>query len=49
MIPFKETAGEAIPELAALQGKFLLAGAAGMVLSLAGCSISSSEKAGLAH
>jgi len=36
MIPLKETAGEAIPELAPLQRKLLVAGAAGMALSLVG-------------
>ncbi len=36
MIPFKETAGDAIPELAPLQRKLLVAGAAGMGLSLVG-------------
>jgi hypothetical protein len=39
VIPFKETAGDAIPELAPLQRKLLVAGAAGMALSLVGLLI----------
>ena len=43
MIPFKETAGEAIPELGPLQRKLLLAGAAGMALSLVGLFINTTQ------
>lgn len=39
MIPFKETAGDAIPELAPLRRKLLVAGAVGMALSLVGLFI----------
>src|SRR6185436_5132465 len=39
VIPFKETAGEAIPELAPLQRKLFIAGAIGMALSLVGLLI----------
>jgi hypothetical protein len=39
VIPFRETAGEAIPELAPLQRRLLVAGAAGMVLSVVGLLI----------
>src|SRR6185369_11005077 len=43
VIPFKETAGEAIPELGPLQRRLLLAGAAGMALSLVGLLINTTQ------
>ena len=43
MIPFKETAGQAIPELGPLQRRLLLAGAAGMAVSLIGLFINTTQ------
>jgi hypothetical protein len=43
VIPFRETAGEAIPELAPLQRKLLIAGAIGMAVSLIGLFINATQ------
>jgi hypothetical protein len=43
VIPFTETAGDAIPELAPLQRKLVVAGAAGMTLSVVGLFVNPTQ------